>query len=288
MSVKRPLIFGEVLFDCFPDGSRVLGGAPFNVAWHLQALGQEPLFMSRVGRDRNGQAIRRAMRAWGMDLAGLQEDADWPTGKVSVTLENGEPIYAIEHPAAFDRIQPPAGSANAGLVYHGSLALRDAASRQALAKVLEDNRVPVFVDVNLRAPWWGRENVLESVRRASWVKLNQEEREMLAPGLSPREVLDSFRLDGLILTQGAQGAQCLTRAGADVRVAPCGNGWVLDTVGAGDALASVMIHALLEGWEPVLALERAQAFASAICTQRGATVGEPAFYRQFLDRWRST
>jgi len=31
-------IFGEVLFDHFPDGSRVLGGAPFNVAWHLQAF----------------------------------------------------------------------------------------------------------------------------------------------------------------------------------------------------------------------------------------------------------
>ena len=34
----RPVVFGEVLFDCFPDGSRVLGGAPFNVAWHCQAF----------------------------------------------------------------------------------------------------------------------------------------------------------------------------------------------------------------------------------------------------------
>ena len=25
----RPLVFGEVLFDHFPDGSAVLGGAPF-------------------------------------------------------------------------------------------------------------------------------------------------------------------------------------------------------------------------------------------------------------------
>jgi len=32
-------IFGEVLFDQFPDGQQVLGGAPFNVAWHLQAFG---------------------------------------------------------------------------------------------------------------------------------------------------------------------------------------------------------------------------------------------------------
>ena len=44
-------IFGEVLFDCFPDGREVLGGAPFNVAWHLHAFGQSPVFVSRVGDD---------------------------------------------------------------------------------------------------------------------------------------------------------------------------------------------------------------------------------------------
>ena len=64
METKRPWIFGEVLFDCFPDGSRVLGGAPFNVAWHLQALGLEPLFLSRVGRDAAGREIRTAMGEW--------------------------------------------------------------------------------------------------------------------------------------------------------------------------------------------------------------------------------
>ncbi len=33
------VVFGEVLFDCFPSGEKLLGGAPFNVAYHLQALG---------------------------------------------------------------------------------------------------------------------------------------------------------------------------------------------------------------------------------------------------------
>ncbi len=46
----RPMIFGEVLFDCFPDGASILGGAPFNVAWHLHAFGQSPLFISRWQR----------------------------------------------------------------------------------------------------------------------------------------------------------------------------------------------------------------------------------------------
>ena len=40
---KHPIaLFGEVLIDQFPEGQRILGGAPFNVAWHLQAFGQKP------------------------------------------------------------------------------------------------------------------------------------------------------------------------------------------------------------------------------------------------------
>jgi fructokinase len=45
----RPLVVGEVLFDVMPDGNRILGGAPFNVAWHLQAFGLKPLLITRVG-----------------------------------------------------------------------------------------------------------------------------------------------------------------------------------------------------------------------------------------------
>jgi len=56
-------ILDEVLFDHFPDGSRVLGGAPFNVAWHLQAFGQSPRFISRIGDDQAGHEIAALMDA---------------------------------------------------------------------------------------------------------------------------------------------------------------------------------------------------------------------------------
>ncbi|MEM7234470.1 MAG: hypothetical protein AAF517_19985, partial [Planctomycetota bacterium] len=53
MSVVRPVVFGEVLFDRFPDGRSILGGACFNVAWNLRGLGLDPLFVSREN-DRTG------------------------------------------------------------------------------------------------------------------------------------------------------------------------------------------------------------------------------------------
>ena len=71
----QPVLLGEVLYDCFEeDGSRTLGGAPFNVAWHLQGFGQNPVFISRVGDDDAGRNIRASMQQWGMDLSGLQLD----------------------------------------------------------------------------------------------------------------------------------------------------------------------------------------------------------------------
>jgi len=104
---KQLCIFGEVLFDEFPDGNRVLGGAPFNVAWHLQAFSQTPLFISRVGNDSEGSQICKSMLNWGMNIDALQTDEKLPTGKVIVELEDGEPSYDIIAPAAYDAIETP-------------------------------------------------------------------------------------------------------------------------------------------------------------------------------------
>jgi fructokinase len=52
-----------VLFDHFSDGSRVLVGAPFNVAWHTQALGQSSRLISRIGDDPPGHEIAALMDA---------------------------------------------------------------------------------------------------------------------------------------------------------------------------------------------------------------------------------
>ena len=102
---QRLCIFGEVLFDHFPDGKHVLGGAPFNVAWHLQAFGQAPYFISRIGDDAEGETVRNAMRDWGMNTEGLQIDKHLPTGRVDIEFVDNEPHYDIVHPCAYDAIE---------------------------------------------------------------------------------------------------------------------------------------------------------------------------------------
>ena len=83
---SRPVIFGEVLFDHFPDGSRVLGGAPFNVAWHLRGFGANPLVISAVGGDSEGREVLERMTSWDLATDGIQTDEEHPTGRVTASI----------------------------------------------------------------------------------------------------------------------------------------------------------------------------------------------------------
>ena len=157
-------IFGEVLFDHFPDGKRVLGGAPFNVAWHLQAFAQPVCFHSRVGVDPEGEQIRSAMTEWGMTTQYLQSDPQRSTGMVNVIINDNEPSYDIVPHCAYDAIEPIGESAHCQLLYHGSLALRESQSRLALESLKAQNPDLVFVDVNLRPPWWQKDKLDEMLQ----------------------------------------------------------------------------------------------------------------------------
>jgi fructokinase len=274
----------------------VLGGAPFNVAWHLQAFGQCPHFISRVGSDAEGDEIRAAMREWGMDESGLQTDSERPTGKVMVRFEDAEPCYDIVENCAYDAIDSAAieesiAALEGGYLYHGSLALRSEPSRDALRQLQAARPKLVFIDVNLRSPWWQLERVQEMLRRASWVKLNRDELDLLGRDssggvLEPSAFMRAYDLRGLLVTLGASGAALHTRDGDAVEVSPQGEIDVIDTVGAGDAFASVMILGLVNQWSAPLTLRRAQDFASKIVGRRGATVSDPGFYRPFIEEWK--
>jgi fructokinase len=59
----------------------------------------------------------------------------------------------------------------------------------------------------------------------------------------------------------------------------------VDTVGAGDAFAAVMILGILRQWPYQTSLDRAQALAAAVVGQRGATVHDQTFYEPFAAAW---
>ena len=287
-----PVIFGEVLFDCFPDGNSVLGGAPFNVAWHLQAFGLSPLLISAIGDDALGEKVKSAMLDWSMNSTGLQLDSLHPTGSVDVSFVNGEPHYTIVEHRAYDYIDaallPPL--AENSLLYHGTLALRNLTSREALSKLKAQHTGSVFMDVNLRDPWWQKEFVMNLADESDWVKLNEDELNLLGSGAGDIEsqanqFIDRHKLKGLVITLGAKGAIALTENGSLAQAKPSQTLKVVDTVGAGDAFTSVLILGLSHGWSLEQTMSRAQDFASLMVGQQGATVHHTGFYQEKITDW---
>jgi fructokinase len=290
----RPVLFGETLYDCFPDGQSVLGGAPFNVAWHLQALGASPLLFSRVGDDEAGRRIVEVMRAWGMDTTGIQTDPEKPTGVVNITLSGAEPAYDIVANSAWDFIDATQFPKleGAALLYHGSLASRNSVSRAALQTLIGQSGLPRFVDINLRAPHYDRTSVLELIQGASWLKLNQAEySEIVSDGasrLNQDDFLKQFDLENLVITRSEDGAELISRSGQSCSIPRVVPEKITDAVGAGDGFSSVLILAHLYGWPLPVALERASEFALAVLGLRGATTNEKDFYQKFYKAWRLT
>nr|VFK62301.1 MAG: fructokinase [Candidatus Kentron sp. UNK]VFK70402.1 MAG: fructokinase [Candidatus Kentron sp. UNK] len=288
----RPIVLGEVLFDRFPTGEAVLGGAPFNVAWHLQGFGCRPLFISRVGEDPEGEEARSAMAGWGMDCSALQRGPDYPTGEVRITLERGQPNFHILPDQAYDHLDIGAAKSvldtmgEGGLFYHGTLILRRL--HGILEALLADATRPVFVDVNLRDPWWDAADLPPILERARWVKVNDEELSIIADRLgqgggdwteSARRIRASHALELLIVTRGEWGATAFHGSGETVDIAPQETkDAITDTVGAGDAFSAVVIVGLLRGWSLSTMMRAAQAFASRVCRLRGAISRDGDFY----------
>jgi fructokinase len=286
------LIFGEVLVDQFPDGQRILGGAPFNVAWHLTGLGAKVQLVSAVGDDPDGETIRAAMSAWGMDAGRLQTRRTHRTGAVSVTFQDGQPGYEILEQRAFDAIETlPIDPAECALLYHGTLALREPPSRSALSALKRETNAPVFMDVNLRDPWWERSSVLRHADDATWVKLNDEELRRLCTGNGDIEslahrFLKTHGLEGVIVTRGAEGAFAIGSDGGRFSASPDAAVTVIDTVGAGDGFAAVMLLGIQRGWPIVRSLNRAQEFAALIVQNRGAILNDADTYASLAAIWQ--
>ncbi|WP_311195283.1 PfkB family carbohydrate kinase [Thiomicrorhabdus immobilis] len=284
-------LFGEVLFDCFSQQGQemqVLGGAPFNICWHLQALGDNPIFISRVGDDVLGKKIIQQAIDWGISTDNIQVDEQHPTGQVQVTFIEDEPHYDIKINSAYDFINQAETSLPnpKGILYHGSLALRTDAAKKQFQKLVDSGDWDIFLDVNLRAPWWDKHSLIQWIKQAKWVKLNIDElRELGFVQSNLETAIKAFQMEfgneQVIVTQGAQGVTVLTADGF-FKETPDKINQFIDTVGAGDAFTAVYMHGLIKNWSTQQTLATAQSLASKIIGIRGATPNNKSFYQSLL------
>lgn len=255
-----------MLWDLLPNSER-LGGAPANFAVMAGRLGNHAAILSRIGRDDFGRRAVGALDPLPADTSFLQVDPVHVTGRVTVTLNSGQPEYVIHEPSAWDFLELSDEwvrlAERADAVCFGSLAQRALESRQTIQTLVAQTSsscVRVF-DANLRAPFFSGEVLQESLELATVVKLNDAEVPQLLAmlgmplegdagaaqlRLGAERLLAEFpTLHMVAVTRGAHGSLLVTRQewnehpGIAVQVA--------DTIGAGDAFTAAMTHYLLRG-----------------------------------------
>lgn len=277
---REILCIGEVLWDVFPSG-RFLGGAPFNVACHLHALGRNVALASRVGNDEPGREIFRDCAHRGISTDLIQTDPVLPTGLVIVTLAKAHtPHYEIVMPSAWDAIEAEPDlltrASAAAVIVFGTLAQRDEWSRRTISALLETKAMRVL-DINLRHPFDSREVVEQSLRRADLAKLNDEELERLrnwfdlpsGDEAAAGALAQRFGCHTICVTRGQHGA-ALWHDG-NWAEHPGYSGEIVDAVGAGDAFLAGLLTQIAGGRTGVEALRYANAVGFHVATQRGAT-----------------
>lgn len=285
----RVLCFGEVLWDCLPQG-RCLGGAPLNVAFHLRKLGIESYIVSAVGADELGDEALASLRNNGIATRFVERSKTRPTGTVQVELDGaGQPRFEILNDVAWDDI--PVNdeilqlAASSDAVVFGTLAARSGRNRAALRRLLEIPGPRRVLDVNLRTPFDDLPRTEALCHHADLVKLNKTELARLsglaeAGSTAPPE----FDLQEAILrlakrvgsrsfciTLGADGACYFGKEGRFTEPAPRVK--VQDTVGAGDAFTAALVAGQIRDSSPAgtkAALKNACALGALIASLPGA------------------
>lgn len=272
--------FGEVLFDVFPNHKKI-GGAPLNVALRLASLGANTQIISRIGNDVIGKELLQFIKDNNVTTSTIQVDNSHNTGEVIVKLDaKGSASYTINYPVAWDKIEvtPEAINTlkNADALVFGSLVCRDTVSYQTLLNLIEIAKYKIF-DVNLRAPFYTREILLNLMQRADFIKFNDDELFEISAYLnSPYHSLEQNILfiaektntKHICVTKGSHGAvlyfneKMYYNSGYKVKLA--------DTVGAGDSFLAGLLSKLLAGKKPQEAIDFGCAIGALVAQEEGA------------------
>lgn len=293
------LLLGEGLLEVGVDPARDdclgrgYGGDVANVAVMAAHLGAEARLVTRVGDDGAGRLLRQFWRACGVDTSNVHTTPAAATG-----LYLNERLPDGSH--RFDYYR--AGSAAAGLTAEDvggrsladlwalhatgvslsvSPSARDAAWRTA--ELARRAGARVSFGVNYRpALDPDVDGLLRFARQADLVFLSDEDAQQLLGSSDSGDVRAALGPGPteIILTHGADPVCAMTRDGTFTAVPPAVN--VVDTAGAGDALAGAYLATRAQGAPAKAALDVA-VVASALSCRRSGCAGSYPTAREVHD-----
>lgn len=290
--MNRITSIGEILFDVYPE-RKTLGGAPFNFIYHITKLTGHGTFVSRVGMDDPGREIIDYLDKNNIPKDYIQVDPIHLTGEAIAALNDRKiPVWEIRAGRAYDFIELNEDlesllNDHTDCFYYGTLAQRNLTSRDTIQHFF-GRKLKYFCDLNIRQNFYTREIIEECLKTCDILKLNNEEIHLVNKLLinksfdskdTPKRLLNEYNISQLCVTDGDQGAviyQGNIQVQYKLKIKN-----VVDTVGAGDAFASILCIGYLYNWDIDKTIKMAAEFAGEIVKINGALPSGEELYNKY-------
>jgi len=276
--MRKVLCIGELLWDMIPTG-KVVGGAPFNVTYHLNKLGIQSIICSKVGQDKDGDELIQFVNDNGIDSSLIQKDNTHTTSLVKVMYDDLEGVkYDIVKPVAWDFIE----EINYDLspedyVVYGSLIFRNDFSRKSMLSFLNKTTAIKVLDLNLRSPHYEKDTIFEILPLTDILKINEEELKTLLGWIGENDnvakgvniLLKKYNIKEVICTLGSKGAFYSSSATNNIYRIKALEVDLVDTIGSGDSFLAGYLCGKIENRTVKESLQLAISIAGFVSSQKG-------------------
>lgn len=230
-----------------PDMRREFGGCAGNIAYSLKMLGSDPLIMATVGDDYAPYAER--LEKLGISQKHIRQVPGSFTAQAFITTDLDDNQITAFHPGAMNhahenRVKDAKG-ATLGIVAPDG---RDGMLQHA--REFHEAGIPFIFDPGQGLPMFGGEELLEFVRLAEYVTVNDYEAQMLQErtGKTIEELAKLVK--AFVVTLGARGS--LVHTARNPIEIPCVKAEeIVDPTGCGDAFRAGLLYGIAAGmdWE---------------------------------------
>jgi adenosine kinase len=248
-----------------PDMRREFGGCAGNIAYTLNLLGGEPLIMATVGDDSLPYAQRLERQRLAQDH--VRRVPDTFTAQAFITTDLDDNQITAFHPGAMNHSHEnhvhDAKDVGLGIVAPDG---RDGMLQHA--REFHAAGVPFIFDPGQGLPMFNGEELLEFVRMATYVTVNDYEGEMLQERTGHRIEELAKLVSAFVVTLGARGSRVYAD-GQQLDI-PCVKAdAVVDPTGCGDAFRAGLLYGIAAGLDWALTGRLASLLGSIKIAKRG-------------------
>jgi adenosine kinase len=234
-----------------PGLRREYGGCAGNIAYSLTQLGGSALPMATVGND--GLDYVAHLRNKGISTEFIRELTDTYTAQAMIMTDRDNNQITAFHPGAMSQAHLTEITARSDI----KLGIISPDGRDAMlqhAAQFKAAGIPFMFDPGQGLPMFNGEELTHFVEQASWVTVNDYEGRMLSERTGLDSSAISRRVEGLVVTLGAQGCEVWVD-GKMTHVPPVKATQLVDPTGCGDAFRGALLFGLERGWSLVQCCE---------------------------------